>query len=69
VPGGQIFVARRNGEVVGTCTVLPHGDHVHELLRLAVAPAVLGLGLEWRLVESCLAYARGRGSTVDGFGT
>ena len=62
VPGGEIFVARRNGEVVGTCAVLPHEDGVHELLKLAVAPAAQGLGLGRRLVEACIARARERGA-------
>jgi len=61
-PGGQIFVARRSGEVVGTCAVLPHDAAVLELLKLAVAPEAQGLGLGRRLVEACLAYARDRGA-------
>ena len=61
-PGGQIFVARRNDEVVGTCAVVPHADGVLELLKLTVAPAAQGLGLGRRLVEACLVHARGRGA-------
>jgi putative acetyltransferase len=61
-PGGQIFVARRSGEVIGTCAVLPHAEGELELLKLAVAPAAQGLGLGRRLVEACLAYARGQGA-------
>lgn len=59
-PGGQIFVARLDGEVVGTCAVVPHGEGVLELLKLAVAPAARGKGLGRRLVQACLEYARGR---------
>jgi len=61
-PGGQIFLARRNGEVVGTCAVLPHEADVLELVKLAVAPGAQGLGLGRRLVEACLAFARDRGA-------
>jgi putative acetyltransferase len=61
-PGGQIFVARRNGALVGTCAVGPHDDGVLELLKLAVAPAAQGLGLGRRLVEACVGYARERGA-------
>jgi putative acetyltransferase len=61
-PGGRIFVARRNSEVVGTCAVLPHEEGVLELLKLAVAPAAQGLGLGRRLVEACVEYARERGA-------
>jgi putative acetyltransferase len=61
-PGGQIFVARHNGEVVGTCAVLPHDEGVLELAKLSVAPRSQGSGLGRRLVEACLAYARARGA-------
>jgi putative acetyltransferase len=61
-PGGQIFVARRSDEVVGTCAVCPHADGVLELLKLAVAPTAQGLGLGRRLVEACLGYARASGA-------
>ncbi len=56
-PGGQIFVARRRGEVIGTCAVMPHGQDVLELVKLTVAPDAQGLGLGRRLVETCLAFA------------
>lgn len=36
-PGGQIFVARHSGTVIGTCAVLPIGGGVSELLKFAVA--------------------------------
>jgi putative acetyltransferase len=61
-PGGQVFVARRGGEVVGTCAVLPHEEDVMELAKLVVVPSAQGLGVGRRLVEACLAYARGRGA-------
>ncbi len=56
-PGGQIFVARRRGEVIGTCAVMPHGQDVLELVKLTVAPDAQGHGLGRRLVETCLAFA------------
>lgn len=59
-PGGQIFVAIRDQEVLGTCAVIPHGRGVVELAKLAVAPAAQGQGLGRRLVEACLAFARER---------
>jgi ribosomal protein S18 acetylase RimI-like enzyme len=54
-------VARHGGDVVRTCAVLPH-DEGSGAVKLAVAPARQGLGLGRRLVETCLAYARGRGA-------
>jgi ribosomal protein S18 acetylase RimI-like enzyme len=59
--GGQIFVALHASEVVGTCAVLPHGSGELEIVKLAVAPALQGQGLGRRLVEQCIAYARGQG--------
>lgn len=59
-PGGQIFVAVRDHDVLGTCAVIPHGPGVFELAKLAVAPAAQGQGLGRRLVNACLAYARER---------
>jgi putative acetyltransferase len=58
--GGQIFIALRDQEVLGTCAVIPHGPGVLELAKLTVAPAARGQGLGRRLVDACLAYARER---------
>ena len=60
--GGQIFVARRGGEVVGTCAIVPHEPEVLELAKLVVIPAVQGLGVGRRLVQACLTFARERGA-------
>jgi putative acetyltransferase len=60
--GGQIAVALRDGEVVGTCALLPHGAGELEIVKLAVAPAARGQGLGRRLVEWCLARAREQGA-------
>lgn len=60
--GGQIFIAVRQQEVLGTCAVVPHGPGVFELAKLAVAPAARGHGLGRRLVDACLVYARERQS-------
>ena len=60
--GGQIFVARRRAEVLGTCAIVPHEAGELELVKLAVAPAARGLGLGRRLVEACLAFAREQGA-------
>lgn len=56
--GGQIFVALHNGQVVGTCAVLPHGTDDVELAKLTVASEFRGQGIARRLVERCIAYAR-----------
>jgi putative acetyltransferase len=60
-PGGQIFVAVRDGEVLGTCAVVPASESDAEIVKLVVAPAARGQGLGRRLVEACLAHARNQG--------
>lgn len=58
--GGQIFVALHDGDVVGTCAIIPQGDDEFELAKLTVSPTFRGRGIARRLVERCLAYARER---------
>lgn len=60
--GGWIFVAKLGLEVVGTAAVLPHGERVMELVKLAVAPAAQGRGAGRRLVEACIEYAKRQGA-------
>jgi ribosomal protein S18 acetylase RimI-like enzyme len=59
--GGRIFVALHDGEVVGTCAVMPHGPDEVELAKLSVSKDFRGRGLARSLVERCLAYAREQG--------
>jgi putative acetyltransferase len=56
--GGALFIAVRNGEVVGTAAVVPHGVDGVELAKLTVAESARGLGLGRRLVERCTEHAR-----------
>jgi putative acetyltransferase len=58
VPGGAVFIALRDGEVVGTSAVAPHGADEVELLKLTVSESARGSGLGRRLVERCIEYAR-----------
>lgn len=61
-PGGRIFVAERDGAVVGTCAVAPWSGPDLELVKLAVSPEVRGQGVGRRLVEACLDHARAAGA-------
>jgi len=58
--GGQIFVALHDGDVVGTCAIVPHGVDEFELAKLTVSPAFRGRSIARRLVQRCLEYARER---------
>lgn len=60
--GGQIFVALRDDNVIGTCAVVPHGAERWEVAKLAVASEFRGQGIARRLVERCIAYAREQGA-------
>lgn len=60
--GGEILVAEVNGQVVGTCALVPVSDEVFELAKLAVVQDARGKGLGRRLVECALAHARERGA-------
>lgn len=60
--GGQIFVALNDGNVIGTCAIVPHGVDEFEVAKLTVSPAFRGQGIARRLVERCLTYARERGA-------
>lgn len=55
--GGAIFIAERNGEIVGCCSVMRMSDGGYEVGKMAVAPAALGLGIGWSLLEACEAVA------------
>lgn len=49
--GGQIFLARLDGRIVGTCALIRAGGDAVELSKMAVTPACQGLGIARRLIE------------------
>ena len=62
--GGAVFIAERDGEVVGTAAVAPHGPGEVELLKVTVADAARGQGLGRTLVTVCLVRAREMGANT-----
>jgi len=44
-PGGRIFFAELNGELVGTCSLIAQGDGVYELAKMAVTEKAQGHGI------------------------
>ena len=58
-PGGDMLLARSEGtcEIVGCVALLPYGDGVFELAKMAVVPSSQGAGLGHRLVASALTRA------------
>ena len=49
--GGQIFLARLDGEIVGTCALIRAGNASIELSKMAVTPECQGMGIARRLIE------------------
>lgn len=60
--GGRIFLAWNKGESVGCVALIPMGDGVFELSKMAVAPHRRGLGIGRRLLLHAIAEARNFGA-------
>ncbi|HWC06891.1 MAG TPA: GNAT family N-acetyltransferase [Gemmatimonadota bacterium] len=60
--GGEVFFLLDGDLVLGTCAMIPQGEDVYELSKMAVDPASRGHGLGDRLMEAAIAWARGRGA-------
>lgn len=61
-PGGEIFLALRAGEVVGTCAAIVLDAETVELAKLAVDAKMRGQGVGSRLAQTVIEWARGRGA-------
>ncbi len=60
-PGGRIFMAIVSGLAAGTVALIPAGDGVLELTKMAVAPEFRGMGIGNKLMERSIEYARSNG--------
>lgn len=56
--GGRILMACANAEPVGCVALIPMGDGVVELAKMAVAPLYRGRGIGRRLLEYAIEQAR-----------
>lgn len=61
--GGAFWIARRGGELLGTCGVFPVRPGIFELRKMYLVPAARGLGIGKRLLDVALELARARGAT------
>jgi len=61
--GGEIFIAVRDGRVVGTCALVRMSHGMFELAKLAVDREMRGAGLGRRLSEFAIDRARALGAT------
>jgi putative acetyltransferase len=60
--GGQIFLAHAEGRTVGCVALIPMGDSVYELSKMAVSPSFQGRGIGRKLLEHAIAQARNLGA-------
>jgi N-acetylglutamate synthase-like GNAT family acetyltransferase len=60
--GGEIFLAVKNGEVVGCCALVHHPDTGrYELAKMAVSPKAQGAGIGTKLGHTLIDYALSKG--------
>src|SRR5450830_1778265 len=62
--GGQIFLARLDGRIVGTCCLISTGADSVELSKMAVTPACQGLGIARRLLLRALQAYQDSGARL-----
>lgn len=56
--GGHVFMVYVGGEPVGCAALIPMGDGVYELSKMAVSPRLRGLGIGRKLLEHTIAQAK-----------
>jgi putative acetyltransferase len=61
--GGHIFMVHADGEAVGCVALIPMGDGVYELSKMAVSPKLRGLGIGRRLLLYTIEQAKAIGAT------
>jgi len=57
-PGGHIFFAIENNEVVGTVALLKHDQNVFELTKMAVPPKHQGKHIGQKLLTYCIKFGK-----------
>ena len=57
-PGGFIFFAVENEQVLGTVALMKHSDRVFELTKMAVLPNQRGRKIGQRLLTHCIDFGR-----------
>src|ERR1700722_15907931 len=56
--GGHIFMGFLGRQAVGCVALIPMGDGVYELSKMAVSPELRGLGIGRRLLQEAITLAR-----------
>jgi len=60
--GGKVFLADVEGTTVGCVALIPMGDGIYELSKMAVSPAMRGQGIGRRVLEYAIAQAKALGA-------
>lgn len=60
--GGQVLFARTGDGIVGTCAIVPFGDHSFELIKMAVSPESRGRQVGRRLALAAIGRAKKLGA-------
>ena len=61
--GGRIFMVWAEGKAVGCVALIPMGDGVYELSKMAVSPAMRGQGIGRKLLEYAIGQAKAMGAS------
>ncbi|MFM7426033.1 MAG: GNAT family N-acetyltransferase [Elainella sp.] len=61
-PGGHIYLARCEDQIVGTCALIKQTADSYELAKMAVTEAAQGKGIGWLLGQAAIAKARELGA-------
>jgi putative acetyltransferase len=56
--GGSIFMAHFEGHAVGCVALIPVGDGLYEVSKMAVSPQLRGLGIGRKLLQHAVTQAR-----------
>ena len=60
-PGGEIYMAVVSGLAAGTVALIPAGEGILELTKMAVSPEFRGMGIGDALMANCIEHARNSG--------
>lgn len=61
-PGGELWFAALNGDVIGACALIPFGEGVFEFTKLGVDPRARGHGAARALLRHCRERAKAKGA-------
>lgn len=63
-PGGEIFMALAGGRAAGTAAMIPAGEGVLELTKMAVSPEFQGHGIANHLMRASIDFAKSVGARL-----